>query len=142
VIVPPGAIVTVPPAAKASVPVAAAAAAGSASEAIAGSATPAAISFAPLFRGERDAEQRDAVGDRGAAALQTLVDAITACNAAGVSASDDPYGDAVAVWSAIHGLTTLRATRPHFERLQSDELMRSIIRRLARITPAERPIHP
>ena len=90
--------------------------------------------YALVFRGERDQDEKLAVGDRGAAALQTLVDSIAICKAAGRSTSTDPYDDALAVWSAIHGLTTLRTSRPNFARLHRDELMRSIIQRLARIT--------
>ena len=35
--------------------------------------------YALLFRGERDQNEKRAVGDQGAAALQTLVDTIAAC---------------------------------------------------------------
>lgn len=87
--------------------------------------------YALLFRGERDQEEKLAVGDRGAAALQTLIDSIADCKTAGRSTTPDPYNSALAVWSAIHGLTTLRASRPHFARLHSDKLLRSIIHRLA-----------
>ena len=89
--------------------------------------------YALLFRGERDQEEKRAVGERGAAALQTLVDGIAACKAAGLSTTADPYESAVALWSAIHGLTTLRASRPHFAQLHSEEMLRDIIHRLARI---------
>ena len=90
--------------------------------------------YALLFRAERDQDEKLAVGETGAAALQTLVDGIASCRDAGRSTSAHPYDDAVAVWSAIHGLTTLRASRPHFARLHSEELLRSVIHRLARIT--------
>ena len=87
--------------------------------------------YALLFRAKRDQEEKRAVGDRGAAALQTLVDSIAACKTAGRSTSVDPYDDGVAVWSAIHGLTTLRATRPHFAKLHSKAMLREIVHRLA-----------
>lgn len=87
--------------------------------------------YALVFRATRDDEEKRAVGDRGAAALQTLVDGIAACKAACLSTSVDPYHDAVAVWSAIHGVTTLRATRPHFAQLHSQEMLRDIVHRLA-----------
>jgi AcrR family transcriptional regulator len=90
--------------------------------------------YALVFRGERDQDEKLAVGEKGAAALQTLVDGIASCREAGRSASTDPYDDALAVWSAIHGLTTLRASRPHFARLQRDELLHHLIHRLACIT--------
>jgi AcrR family transcriptional regulator len=95
--------------------------------------------YALLFRGERDQNEKQAVGHEGAAALQTLVDGIAACQEAGRSASTDPYDDAIAVWAAIHGLTTLRSSRPHFTRLYRDDLMRSVVHRLACITSPPRP---
>jgi AcrR family transcriptional regulator len=92
--------------------------------------------YALVFRERRDRKERSAVSDRGAAALQTLVDNIANCKEAGRSASADPYEDAIAVWSAIHGLTTLRANRPDFAQLQSDTIMQNVVNRLALITPA------
>ena len=67
---------------------------------------------------------------------------IASCREAGRSASADPYDDALAVWSALHGLTTLRTSRPHFARLHRDELMRSVIHRLACITSSPQHAHP
>lgn len=87
----------------------------------------------------RDQEEKLAVGDKGAAALQTLVDGITACKEAGRTASTDPYDDAIAVWAAIHGLTTLRSSRPDFVPLHRDELMRNVVHRLACITSPPLP---
>jgi AcrR family transcriptional regulator len=92
--------------------------------------------YALLFRAERDDDERRAVGDRGAAALHTLVEGIAACKTAGRSTSVDPYVDAVALWSAIHGLTTLRASRPHFAQLHSNAMLRDIVHRLACIGAA------
>jgi AcrR family transcriptional regulator len=95
--------------------------------------------YALVFRGERDQDEKRAVGDQGAAALQTLVDIIAACKEAGRSTSADPYDDAIAVWSAIHGLITLRASRPNFARLHRDELLQSMVHRLACITSSSQP---
>jgi AcrR family transcriptional regulator len=95
--------------------------------------------YALLFRAERGQNEKLAVGDVGAAALQTLVDSIAVCREAGRSTTAEPYDDALAVWSAIHGLTTLRSSRPHFGRLHRDELMRNVIHRLARITSPPQP---
>jgi len=95
--------------------------------------------YALLFRAERDQDEKLAVGQIGAAALQTLVDGIASCREAGRSTSSDPYDDALAVWTAIHGLTTLRSSRPHFARLHGDELLRSVIHRLACITSPPQP---
>jgi AcrR family transcriptional regulator len=91
--------------------------------------------YSLLFGGKRDRKEKSAVGDRGATALQTLVDGIADCKAAGHSMSADPYEDAAALWSALHGLTTLRASRPDFTQLHSDATLQSIIHRLALITP-------
>jgi AcrR family transcriptional regulator len=90
--------------------------------------------YALVFRTERNEAERDAVGERGAAALQTLVDGIAGCRAVGRSVSDDPYVDAVALWAGIHGLTTLRMMRPHFAPLHGEGVLRSCVYRLARIT--------
>ena len=95
--------------------------------------------YALLFRGERDQDEKLAVGDRGAAALQTLVDTIAACKEAGRSTTADPYDDAIAVWSALHGITTLRASRPNFAPLHRDELIQSMVHRLAGITSSSQP---
>jgi Tetracyclin repressor-like, C-terminal domain len=66
--------------------------------------------YALLFGTQRDREEKSAVGDRGAAALQTLVDCVADCKAAGLSGSVDPHGDALAIWSAIKSI--IRCT-PH-----------------------------
>ena len=95
--------------------------------------------YALLFRAERDQDEKLAVGQIGAAALQTLVDGIASCREAGRSTSSDPYDDALAVWTAIHGLTTLRSSRPNFARLHGDALLRSVIHRLACITSPPQP---
>ena len=92
--------------------------------------------YSLVFRGQRDREEKSAVGERGAAALQTLVDSVADCKAAGVSGSVDPYQDALAIWSAIHGLAMLRASRPNFARLHDNELMRRMIHRLVLIPPS------
>ncbi|MFT3866631.1 MAG: TetR/AcrR family transcriptional regulator [Solirubrobacterales bacterium] len=89
--------------------------------------------YALLFQVERDQEEKAAVGARGAAALDTLVEAIAECKAAGRSSSDDPYRDAVAVWAALHGLTVLRASRPNFDLLHADSFMQTLVGRLASV---------
>lgn len=89
--------------------------------------------YALLYQSVRTPERTAASGNRGAAALQILVDCITDCVAAGRSASANPYDDAVAVWAAIHGLTTLRASRPDFRHLHSSETLRDVVHRQARI---------
>jgi AcrR family transcriptional regulator len=91
--------------------------------------------YALLYRAVRKRDQHEATGYGGARALQILVDSIADCAATGVSASTNPYDDAVAVWACIHGLTTLRASRPDFRQVQSDDTLRDIVRRQARIIP-------
>ncbi len=66
-----------------------------------------------------DAVTADAVTSADAAALgrdalTVFVDALRACITAGVSASTDPDGDAVALWVALHGLAHQQAVIPHF----------------------------
>jgi AcrR family transcriptional regulator len=89
--------------------------------------------YALLYRFVRTRDQNAATGHGGARALQILVESITDCAAVGRSSSTNPYDDAVAVWACIHGLTTLRASRPDFRQVQSDETLRDIVRRQARI---------
>ena len=87
-----------------------------------------------LYRAVRTPERKAASGYKGAAALKILVDSVAACAAAGLSASVNPYEDAVAVWAGIHGLTTLRASRPDFPQLHSEQTLRDMVSRQARIT--------
>lgn len=51
---------------------------------------------------------------RGLDAFQTLVDNLEACVRAGRSTSADPFSDAVALWTALHGQVSLRASLPDF----------------------------
>jgi AcrR family transcriptional regulator len=48
----------------------------------------------------------------GARAFDTLVEAIAACVGTGRSASRDPRAEAGLVWTALHGVVTLRAAAP------------------------------
>jgi AcrR family transcriptional regulator len=89
--------------------------------------------YALLYSFVRTREQNTATGHGGPRALHILVESITGCAAAGRSSSSNPYDDAVAVWACIHGLTTLRASRPDFSQIQSDETLRDIVHRQARI---------
>lgn len=50
----------------------------------------------------------------GQDALAVTVEALQDCVDAGNSASTDPFGDAVAVWVALHGLAHQRAVIAHF----------------------------
>jgi AcrR family transcriptional regulator len=48
----------------------------------------------------------------GQAAFDVLVAAVAACVAAGRSASRDPHADAGLVWTALHGVVSLRSAGP------------------------------
>lgn len=62
-----------------------------------------------------DATLRDAaIVEAGRPAFDILVDAIAGCVAVGRSASQDPFLDAVALWSALHGYIALRMAAPEF----------------------------
>ncbi|MFF9641559.1 TetR/AcrR family transcriptional regulator [Kitasatospora aureofaciens] len=50
----------------------------------------------------------------GQGVLQLLIEALGACVAAGVSSSDDPYADTVALWLGLHGLAHQRAVTVAF----------------------------
>jgi AcrR family transcriptional regulator len=52
--------------------------------------------------------------ERGQASFHTLVNAIERCRDAGSARDDDPTELAVLVWSALHGLASLRINRPQF----------------------------
>ena len=73
--------------------------------------------------------------EAGSPAFQLLVDAIAACVEAGRSTSEDPFGDAVCLWSALHGYSMLRVAAPEFpwpdERIAVD----AMIAGLARLRP-------
>ena len=70
----------------------------------------------------------------GLHAFQTLVDSLESCARAGRSETDDPFGDAVALWTALHGQVTLRAGLPDFPWPPTDTV-EQLVRRLGRITP-------
>jgi AcrR family transcriptional regulator len=65
--------------------------------------------------------------------FQVLVDAVAACAAAGRSDSTDPFADAVALWSAMHGAVSLRAAAPRFPWPPLEDSIDDLVRRLARI---------
>lgn len=71
---------------------------------------------------------------RGAEAFGLLVDAVTACVAAGCSESSDPAADAALLWTALHGLVTLRAAGPDPVWPDLDGQVRALAARLARLS--------
>lgn len=70
---------------------------------------------------------------RGGEAFGLLVDAVRACVAAGRSDSADPAADAALLWTALHGLVTLRAAGPGPAWPDVDEQVRTLAARLARL---------
>jgi AcrR family transcriptional regulator len=67
--------------------------------------------------------------------FEFLADAVRRCADAGVSASTDPFGDATAIWVALHGYATLRANMPRFPWPPHDATLDRIVHGLARIAP-------
>ncbi|WP_371477610.1 TetR/AcrR family transcriptional regulator [Kitasatospora sp. NBC_00315] len=80
------------------------------------------------------AEPADCPPGEGMLAFRTLVDSLEDCVRAGRSASDDPFGDAIALWTALHGQVTLRAGQPDFPWPPTDTVAQ-LVRRLGRIIP-------
>jgi AcrR family transcriptional regulator len=88
-----------------------------------------------LFRRERSpeselGEEEKAIGE---AAFGTLVAGIEACVQAGRSVSTDAYADAVALWSGLHGYSSLRSTHEGFPWPQDDDTPARLVHNLARI---------
>jgi len=68
--------------------------------------------------------------------FELLVASVQACVDAGISASDDPARDAMAIWAALHGLATLRNFRPQFAWPGTDTMLDRIVCGLAQIRDA------
>ncbi|MEV4614690.1 TetR/AcrR family transcriptional regulator [Kitasatospora sp. NPDC049258] len=66
--------------------------------------------------------------------FMALVHSLEACVRAGRSASTDPFADAVALWTALHGQVTLRAALPDFPWPPTDTVTQ-LARSLGRVTP-------
>jgi AcrR family transcriptional regulator len=64
-------------------------------------------------------------------AFMLLVNAVKGCVDAGISTSTDPFGDATAIWVAMHGYATLRPSRPAFPWPDSDATLNRIVAALA-----------
>ena len=69
----------------------------------------------------------------GLEAFGVLVGAIEATKAAGRSESGNPFADATAVWVALHGMNTLMANLPQFPWPERDDLLYTLVTRLARL---------
>lgn len=76
------------------------------------------------------------IAEAGTPAFEILVDAISGCVEAGRSASQDPFLDAVALWSALHGYIALRMVTPEFPWPEEPIVIDAMISGQARIIPA------
>jgi AcrR family transcriptional regulator len=65
-----------------------------------------------------------------------LVASVQACVDTGISATDDPARDAMAIWAALHGFATLRSFRPQFAWPSTDTMLDRIVCGLAQIRDA------
>lgn len=68
-----------------------------------------------------------------AAAFDVLVRGVEACVAAGRSDSGDPRADAALIWTALHGVVTLRSAAPQLPWPDLDPQLRAAVTRLALI---------
>lgn len=82
---------------------------------------------------ERSATVEDILG---ADAFAILLDAVEACIADGSSKATSPLAAAIALWVALHGYATLRASAPDFPWPEQDEVLDALITRLAWIEAA------
>ncbi|WP_371101802.1 TetR/AcrR family transcriptional regulator [Streptomyces sp. PU_AKi4] len=80
-----------------------------------------------------DSSGLDTAENSGLNAFRTLVDNLHACVSAGRSTSTDPFADAVALWTALHGQVSLRAALPDFPWPPTDTVEQMVLR-LGRIT--------
>jgi AcrR family transcriptional regulator len=78
--------------------------------------------------------QAEFIDDPGSEAFRILVDCIAGCVAAGRSTSTDAFFDAAALWSALHGYSTLHTNLPHFPWPDDADLLSALIDRLAKLT--------
>ncbi|MGY1624652.1 TetR/AcrR family transcriptional regulator [Geodermatophilus sp. SYSU D00965] len=72
----------------------------------------------------------------GQAAFDVLVAAVAACVRAGRSASRDPRADAGLVWTALHGVVSLRSAGPDLPWPDLDAQVDALVGRLALVQPA------
>ncbi|MET7395257.1 TetR/AcrR family transcriptional regulator [Dactylosporangium sp. NPDC005572] len=67
--------------------------------------------------------------------FMVMVDGLTACAQAGRSASTDPFADATALWTSLHGAVVMRQFVPGFPWPPVEEAVDEMVRRLALIRP-------
>jgi AcrR family transcriptional regulator len=68
--------------------------------------------------------------------FQHLVDTVQLCIDGGISTSTDAFGDAVAIWAALHGYATLRSGHLGFPWPPYEQTFDRIVDGLAHLTPA------
>jgi AcrR family transcriptional regulator len=71
----------------------------------------------------------------GLAAFDVMVRGIAECAKAGLSASQDHFVDAAALWVALHGLATLPCGTPGFPWPDLDRLLVALVDRVAQLAP-------
>lgn len=87
-------------------------------------------------KAEGNTTAKDAIiVEAGTPAFMLLVDAIAACVAAGRSTSQDPWLDAVALWSMLHGYSALNITNPEFPWPDERVIVDAMISGQARLRP-------
>lgn len=69
----------------------------------------------------------------GMKTFQLLVDGVTECIASGRSQSTDPFSDSTNIWTALHGMVTLRMTATLFPWPPLVNSVRDVVCTLARI---------
>ncbi|MCE0536443.1 WHG domain-containing protein [Kineosporia rhizophila] len=90
----------------------------------------------PAIDGRSSVTAQD-MEDLGVGSLGLLAEVLAEAGQAGVSDSDDPAKDAVALWLGLHGLAHQRAATRVFP--GPDDIEERMIPRLARLTRAEHP---
>lgn len=77
-------------------------------------ADPAAAPVSNTAARRQTASNEAVIYEAGYPAFQFLVDTIASCVESGQSTSQDPFVDAVGLWSALHGYCMLRVAAPEF----------------------------
>ena len=83
--------------------------------------------------GAETAAKNAVIVEAGTPAFAILVDAIEGCITSGRSASRDPFLDAIALWSALHGYIALRAAAPEFPWPDESSILDAMVMGQARL---------
>lgn len=99
--------------------------------------------YRALFATPRpEAGPPDVPGDPGSEAFATLTDGIAACMGAGFAPPADPHRVAVDVWSALHGIASLRRALPNFPWPPLEPQLRGVLAGLAGVRFGGDPADP